>query len=90
MQNNLYELHKHCEMLIDYTRINAHHRPALCCATCVDKKGRPQWIDWVAKQDEDYLIEGLCVDTVGNPGEWYKTQRHDRMLKQYLELFEQD
>ena len=62
MQNNLYEIHKHCEMLINYTRLNAHKRPALCCATCKDKKGRPQWIDWVAIEDEDYLVEGLCVE----------------------------
>jgi len=64
MQNNLYEIHKHCEMLVNYSRLNAHKRPALCCAICKDKHGRPQWIDWVAKENEDYLVEGLCLDTI--------------------------
>lgn len=65
MQNNLYELHKNCEMLVNYVRTNTHGRPSLCCATCKDKHGRPQWIDWISKENEDYLIEGLCVDVVG-------------------------
>jgi len=64
MQNNLYELHKDCEMVVNYTRCNAHSRPSLCCATCKDKLGRHQWIDWINKELEDYLLEGLCLDVV--------------------------
>lgn len=64
MQNKLYELHKDCDMVVNYTRCNAHARPSLCCATCKDKHGRHQWIDWINKEDEDYLVEGLCLDVI--------------------------
>ena len=64
MQNKLYELHKDCEMIVNYQRCNTHGRPALCCATHKDKKGRHQWIDWVSKDSEDYLIEGLCCEVL--------------------------
>ena len=67
MQNKLYEEHKNCEMIVNYQRCNAHGRPSLCCAEHTDKKGRPQWIDWVASADEDYLIEGLCCEVLHPP-----------------------
>ena len=64
MQNKLYELHKNCDMIVNYQRCNAHGRPSLCCATHKDKKGRHQWIDWVSKDSEDYLVEGLCCEVL--------------------------
>ena len=64
MQNKLYEQHKDCEMLVNYSRCNAHTQPSLCCATHTDRKGRPQWIDWIAKEDLDFLIEGMCCKVI--------------------------
>mgnify|MGYP003634373112 CR=1 FL=1 len=64
MQNKLFDQHKDCEMVVNYTRKNAHDRPSLCCATHKDKKGRPQWIDWISHDEEDYLVEGLCLEVI--------------------------
>ena len=83
MQNNLYEQHKDCEMIINYARCNAHQRPSLCCAEHKDKHGRPQWIDWVCKESEDYLIEGLCCDIIGEPPK-YDTINQALNLKEFM------
>jgi hypothetical protein len=65
MQNKLYKKHKDCEMMVNYIRCNAHGRPSMCCAVHKDKLGRPQWIDWLSREKEDYLIEGMCVTVIG-------------------------
>ena len=81
MQNNLYEIHKDCEMIINYVRCNAHGRPSLCCKEHKDKHGRPQWIDWVSKESEDYLIEGLCIDFIGDD---QKTMKQALNLQEFM------
>lgn len=64
MIESLYKAHENCEMVVNYDRCNTHGRPSLCCATCTDKKGRPQWIDWISREYEDYYIEALCCEVI--------------------------
>ena len=49
MRPSLFEKHKHCEVFVNWDRTNAGGQPALCCANCLDRKGKPQYLDWLSK-----------------------------------------
>ena len=64
MNNNLYNLHKNCDIVINWARVNAYGCPALCCADHFDKKKRLQWLDWLNTKQLAYCINELKITEI--------------------------
>ena len=60
MSKELDKKHANCQPLINWGRTNSSGRPALCCSTCRDSKGRLAWIDWI-NRDQLPILQDIPI-----------------------------
>jgi len=64
MEERIYNIHKHCDVVINLSWCNADGMPALCCKHHRNKHNQLCYIKWLSKKEYGYLKFVLGIEEV--------------------------